>query len=183
MSRMVLDQSNSTTEGGVLRGKEDSTILVQEPLQMGANGGSQRFGRYWWLHWQKWCQHAITCTLHLHQGGENEQALKIQEADYSSGGDLRGKEEHHLVLMLAPGEKRLEVDHSSGAATSLWCIKLTTCHPLPPNQCLHHRFHQISLYQSNAVYCNYKLCIFIFTFLLFINPSLSFRWIDPDFKV
>ena len=118
---------------------------------------------------------AITCTLHLHQEGENEQAPKIQEADYSSGGDLRGKEEHHLVLMLAPGEKRLEVDHSSGAATSLRCIKLTTCHPLPPNQCLHHRFHQISLYQSNAVYCNYKLCIFIFTFLLFINPSLSFR--------
>ena len=30
----------------------------------------------------------------------------------------RGKEEHHLVLMLAPGERRLEVDHSSGAATS-----------------------------------------------------------------
>ena len=29
--------------------------------------------------------------------------------------------------MLAPGEKRLEVDHSSGAATRLWCIKLTTC--------------------------------------------------------
>ena len=69
--------------------------------------------------WQKWCQHAITCTLHLHQEGENEQAPKIQEAVFLSGGALRlEKEEHHLVLMLAPGAKRLEVDHSSGAATS-----------------------------------------------------------------
>ena len=36
---------------------------------------------------------AITCTLHLHQvlvqEGENEQAPKIQEAVFSSGGDLR----------------------------------------------------------------------------------------------
>ena len=32
---------------------------------------------------------AITCTSHLHQGGENEQAPTIQEAVFSSGGDLR----------------------------------------------------------------------------------------------
>ena len=94
----------------------------------GANGGSQHAGRYWWLHWQRNGASMQSPAVYIcTRGRKRARTKKSGSWRFIWWRFERGKEEHHLVLMLAPGEKRLEVDHSSGAATRLWCIKLTTC--------------------------------------------------------
>ena len=74
---VVLHQSNSTFKETSFEAKKGAPFWCKCHNAPGANGASQHVGRYWWVHRQKWCQHAITCSLCLHQGGENVHAPKI----------------------------------------------------------------------------------------------------------